>query len=119
LGGRRRLTQCNPETAAWRVDAFRAYADYTLTPEFNAALEELEQAATRTPTAYMCAEAQWTRCHRRLISNALLARGWRVMDIMARNRVEAHRLPDFARVENGVVTYPAAPEDVTLALPLE
>jgi uncharacterized protein (DUF488 family) len=107
LGGRRRLSEERPETAAWRVDAFRAYANYTLTPEFEAALLELETAAEAVPTAIMCAEAQWTRCHRRLIANALVARGWRVVDIESRTRAEVHRLPDFARVENGVVTYPA------------
>jgi uncharacterized protein (DUF488 family) len=107
LGGRRRITEERPETAAWRVDAFRAYANYTLTPEFEAALRELETAAEAVPTAVMCAEAQWTRCHRRLIANALVARGWKVVDIESRTRAEPHRLPDFARVVNGVVTYPA------------
>lgn len=110
LGGRRRLEEENPETAAWRVEAFRAYAEYTLTPEFTAALVELEQAAERSPTAVMCSEAQWTRCHRRLIANALIARGWKVLDIESRTRTRPHHLPDFAVVENGVVTYPAPPE---------
>lgn len=106
LGGRRRVEEKHPETAAWRVEAFRAYAEYTLTSEFQMALDGLERVAEHTPTAIMCAEAQWTRCHRRLIANALLAHGWSVIDIEGKGRATPHHLPDFARVTDGIVTYP-------------
>jgi uncharacterized protein (DUF488 family) len=49
----------------------------------------------------MCAEAQWTRCHRRLISDALLVRGWTVLHIDSRGAVKPHSLTPFAVVRDG------------------
>ena len=54
----------------------------------------------------MCAEAWWVRCHRRLIADALTARGWRVLHLASNGRLEEHELTDFAVVEDGEVTYP-------------
>jgi uncharacterized protein (DUF488 family) len=56
----------------------------------------------------MCAEALPWRCHRRLIADALVARGWTVLDIMSRGKATPHQLPDFARVVDGAVTYPGS-----------
>ena len=58
----------------------------------------------------MCAEAVWWRCHRSLIADALVARGEPVLHILTPERAEPHTLRDFARVENGRVTYPGEPE---------
>jgi uncharacterized protein (DUF488 family) len=109
LGGRRSTKNLSPPTlnGAWQVDAFHAYADYAQTEPFRNALEALEQLARLQPTAYLCAEAQWTRCHRRIISDALIARGWEVFHIMSARRAEPHQLAEFARAEDGTVTYPA------------
>jgi uncharacterized protein (DUF488 family) len=54
----------------------------------------------------MCAEALWTRCHRRLISDALLVRGWRVYHILSADRVEQHQLTPFAKADGEELTYP-------------
>jgi uncharacterized protein (DUF488 family) len=54
----------------------------------------------------MCAEAWWVRCHRRLIADALTARGWRVLHLASSGRLEEHELTDFAVIEDGEVTYP-------------
>ena len=76
LGGRRTVPP--EETDAdpwWRVEAFRAYAAHTRTPEFAAGLEEaLARADSVSPraTLFMCSESLWWRCHRRLISDALV-----------------------------------------------
>jgi hypothetical protein len=77
------------------------------TPAFAEALEDLIDLAKRTPTTTMCAEAVPWRCHRSLISDALLVRGWQVLDIMSATKVSPHKLPSFARVEGTTVTYPA------------
>jgi uncharacterized protein (DUF488 family) len=106
LGGRRRPRADSPNQA-WRVEGFRGYADYMETDAFAAALAKLEQAARVAPTAIMCAEGLWWRCHRRLISDALVVRGWRVVHIAPDGRAEPHALTDFAVVEKGVLTYPA------------
>jgi uncharacterized protein (DUF488 family) len=70
LGGRRKV---NPESCntGWRVAAFRGYADYMETENFEKAIKELEQIASEKRVAYMCAEAVWWRCHRSLVSDYL------------------------------------------------
>jgi uncharacterized protein (DUF488 family) len=108
LGGRRRERLPNSPNTAWRVEQFAAYADYTLSAEFEAALAELMDLARSKRTAIMCAEADWHSCHRRLIADVLVARGWQVLDIVRKNRTEPHALPDFARIENDRVIYPGA-----------
>jgi uncharacterized protein (DUF488 family) len=80
-----------------------------VTPEFQAALAELEQLAVLRATAIVCAEALPWSCHRRLIADAMIVRGWAVRDIIAAGKVEPHRLTDFARVVDGRLTDPEAP----------
>jgi uncharacterized protein (DUF488 family) len=106
LGGRRKPAADSPN-GGWREAAFRGYADYMGSEEFRRALAELEDAARERPTAVMCAEAVWWRCHRRLIADALTARGWRVEHLGLGQPPPTHELPDFAIVEqDGTVTYP-------------
>jgi len=55
----------------------------------------------------MCAEAQWWRCHRRLVADALLVRGWRVLHLGLRRDPVEHTLTPFAVAgPGGTVTYP-------------
>ena len=90
LGGRRRPRPDSANTA-WRNASFRGYADYMETAEFAAALRELVEFCEEQPTAIMCAEAQWWRCHRALIADALTARGIEVMHIMDERAAARHR----------------------------
>jgi uncharacterized protein (DUF488 family) len=106
LGGRRRPAK-DSVNDAWRNDSFRGYADYMQTPAFAQALDELMRAAREAPTTIMCAEAVPWRCHRSLIADALLVRGWEVLDIMAVNKAVPHKLTPFARVEGTKITYPS------------
>jgi uncharacterized protein (DUF488 family) len=106
LGGRRSNRVGPSPNTGWRVEAFRAYADYALSGEFRDALERLIEFAQRERTAVMCAEALPWRCHRRLIADQFVARGWRVLDIIGPRNVKDHELPSFAKVDNGRVTYP-------------
>src|SRR5262249_4903016 len=105
LGGRRHARKDSPNTG-WRNAAFRGYADYMQTAEFGAGFDELERAAAERPTAVMCAEAVPWRCHRSLLADALLVRGWRVIDLIGPASVRPHELTKFARVEGGRITYP-------------
>jgi uncharacterized protein (DUF488 family) len=105
LGGRRRPLKDSPN-AGWRNESFRGYADFMQTPAFAAALAELIQEAKKRVTATMCAEAVPWRCHRSLISDALLLRGWRVMDIFSANKATQHKLTPFAKVEGMTIRYP-------------
>lgn len=106
LGGRRQRSKEKSPNRGWRVAAFQAYADYMLTDEFAGTLGELEGWAKTQPTAMMCAEAVPWRCHRRLIADALLVRGWRVFDILAKRRIDERKLTDFAQYRQGRLTYP-------------
>jgi uncharacterized protein (DUF488 family) len=100
LGGRRPARRDSPHVG-WRVEAFRGYADYMETPEFAAALADLEEWASELPTAIMCAEALYFKCHRRLTSDALRRDGFEVLHITGLHRVEPHALTPFVRVEEG------------------
>jgi uncharacterized protein (DUF488 family) len=107
LGGRRSARKPDSENNAWRVEAFNAYADYMTSSEFAEAFDSLASIAVDKRTAIMCAEALPWRCHRRLIADVFLARGWTVLDIISPTQTKPHALPEFARVENGMVKYPA------------
>ena len=109
LGGRRRGRKDSVNTG-WRNESFRGYADFMQTEAFAAALEELMTEAQKRPTATMCAEAVPWRCHRSLISDALLVRGWQVLDIIGPGAPKPHKLPDFARVSGTTIVYPAPEE---------
>lgn len=105
LGGRRKSVPGSPNTA-WRVEAFRAYADHLADPDYIAAREALMATARAGRTCVMCAEAVWWRCHRRLIADDFVARGWTVLHLLAPGRAEAHVLHPDARMVGGVLRYP-------------
>jgi uncharacterized protein (DUF488 family) len=103
LGGLRKPQRDSPNSG-WKNQSFRGYADYMMTPEFEAAVEELLQFAEQRPVAVMCAEAVWWRCHRMLLSDALLARGVEVQHIMSvrgSSAVQPHRFTPFAQIRSG------------------
>ena len=110
LGGRRRLPPGEPAVDGWwTVAQFAAYAAWTRTPEFAAALDEvLTETAERT-VAVMCSEYVWWRCHRRLIADvAVLARGVPVRHLMPDGRLAEHRPAEGAVVGfDGLVRWPA------------
>ena len=108
LGGFRRPRPDSPN-GGWEHPAFRGYADYMTTDECENALERLEAIARDRASSVMCAEAQWWRCHRRLIADALVVRGWRVTHLGVGGRPVAHELTPFAVVhDDGSITYPRA-----------
>jgi uncharacterized protein (DUF488 family) len=88
------------------VKSFKNYADYALTDAFSDALAELTALATKQSTAVMCAEILWTRCHRRIIADHLLALGWEVVHIVDASRSTTHELTPFAEVDGARITYP-------------
>ena len=104
LGGRRKV-QKDSKNDLWRNDAFRGYADYMETEAFKQAIEDLEAIALQQPTAYMCSEAVWWRCHRSMISDYLKAKGWTVWHIMAAGKAEEHPYTSPARVVGTSVFY--------------
>jgi uncharacterized protein (DUF488 family) len=105
LGGRRKPKPDSPNIA-WRNASFRGYADYMETEEFRKGVERLLDLANKVgPTAIMCAEALWWRCHRALISDFLKVRGIEVIHIVDHNKTELHPFTSAARVVNGKLSY--------------
>ena len=108
LGGLRGKAQDIPPdvNGFWRNQSFHNYADYALSDAFAAGLDELLGLATERPTAIMCAEAVWWRCHRRIVADYLIARGRPVFHLMGDNRAEPARLTPGAQVEENRIIYP-------------
>jgi uncharacterized protein (DUF488 family) len=108
LGGRRRPIPSSTNTA-WRNEAFRAYADYMQTDPFRLAIERLLVSARAKPTAIMCAESVWWRCHRGLISDYLKAEGFEVIHIVGAKKTEEHPFTSAATIVDGKLSYSGRP----------
>ncbi|MEA2661003.1 MAG: hypothetical protein QOH08_575 [Chloroflexota bacterium] len=104
LGGRRAPRDDSPHTGL-RVAAFRGYADHMASDEFGTDYGRLQELARASPTAFMCAETLWWKCHRRLLADRMTADGWTVVQLRVGGPAEAHRLTDAARVEQGRLSY--------------
>jgi len=118
LGGRRGKRKLGAGTdsveaaatknAGWEVQAFRNYADYCDTPEFRRGLGELLALAAEESCAIMCAEAVWWRCHRRIVTDYVLARGIPVVHLMSATTSTPATMTPFAVVgARGRISYPA------------
>jgi uncharacterized protein (DUF488 family) len=93
----------------WTNKSFHNYADYALSEQFRAGLEKLLEAGRERRSTIMCSEAVWWRCHRRIVSDYLIASGQDVFHIMGPGRIERARLTAGAVVQaNGTILYPAS-----------
>ena len=114
LGGRRQSNKGEPSpNMGMKNESFRNYADYMLTDEFRTAVDRLLEIAEGKRTAMMCAESLFWRCHRRLVSDFLLAGGVTVQHIFPNGATKPHELTNEAKVEDGALTYPAREEQPT------
>ncbi len=62
-------------------------------------------AARDAPTAIMCSEGLWWRCHRRIVADYLTMFGWEVIHIMPDARLATHSLPEFATIADSRIVY--------------
>ncbi len=107
LGGRRPATGKEPSpNQALETIAFRNYADYMLTQEFRLGIEDLLGTARGQRTTIMCAEKLFWQCHRRLLSDYLLAQDITAQHILDPGRLQPHKLTAEARLEGDHVLYP-------------
>lgn len=106
LGGYR-TPRPDSKNTGWRNAGFRGYADHMDSEAFRAALDRLVALAKERRTAIMCAEAVPWRCHRGLLSDALVVRGVRVIHILSPDKTQEHHLTPFARVHGERITYPS------------
>jgi uncharacterized protein (DUF488 family) len=108
LGGRRgRRRDAGPSpNQLWRNESFRNYADYAMGDAFRSGMQELKSLAARERCAIMCAEALWWRCHRRIISDYLLADGVAVAHVMGAGKIDPATLTPGARaLADGTLLY--------------
>ena len=103
LGGFRKPAADSVNTG-WQVGAFRAYADFMLTAEFETIMKDIERLAHEKRAALMCAEALPWQCHRQLLADAFFVRGWQVRHIVDGGCRE-HKLAPFARPEGTRIIY--------------
>jgi uncharacterized protein (DUF488 family) len=97
LGGRRSGEPGEERFACIRPAAFASYAARMGTLEWQ---EALASALDEPAPCFLCAETDWRRCHRKLISELLVPRGHEVLHLLP-SRVEPHRLSDDAEVREG------------------
>lgn len=109
LGGLRRPLKDSPNIG-WHNESFRGFADYMGTDEFEKALSSLIDLAKIRRVAVMCAELLPWRCHRSLIADALLIRGFDVEEILNMGKSQLHKLTPFAVVDGHRLRYP--PEEI-------
>jgi uncharacterized protein (DUF488 family) len=109
LGGRRGKSRdvAPSVNAFWQNASFHNYADYAMGETFGAALEQLRGLGHTRTCAMMCAEAVWWRCHRRIVSDYLLARGHSVLHIVSEAEPKPATLTPGAEVrKDGKIVYP-------------
>ena len=108
LGGRRgkKRDGSSPFNLGLHNAGLRNYADYMLTQEFHEGVTRLLEVARRRRTTLMCAESLFWRCHRRLVSDYLVANGETIQHIMPTGELRPHALTTGVVIEDGRVTYP-------------
>jgi uncharacterized protein (DUF488 family) len=108
LGGRRKKIRNDSPNTGLRNDAFRNYADYMLTDEFQHGIKRLLEIAAEDNTAIMRAERVYFHCHRMLVSDYLTAHGHTVLHIDDDKRpLREHRLMPEAHLVDGKLLYNA------------
>lgn len=116
LGGWRKANPDSPNTA-WRNDQFAAYADHMASEEFLTGIAELLELARRSPSAVMCAESVWWRCHRRMVADHLsLVEQIEVDHLFHDGRTTVHDPMAEAVVTDGHLEYPGTPPQPELPL---
>lgn len=104
LGGRRKADKDSSNTV-WKNKSFQGYADYMENPEFLKGINILLKFSAGKPTAMMCSEAVWWRCHRSMISDYLKSIGIKVIHIMAENNSKEHTYTRPAKIIEGKLFY--------------
>ncbi|MEK9279598.1 MULTISPECIES: DUF488 domain-containing protein [unclassified Bradyrhizobium] len=110
LGGLRGRKREVPRAtnAFWQNDSFHNYADYAISDAFRMGLAHLRELGHAQRCAIVCAETVWWRCHRRIITDYLIAAGETVFHILGPGKIEQAEINPAARIEpDGHLTYPA------------
>jgi uncharacterized protein (DUF488 family) len=98
LGGRREGEPGEERFGCVRTAAFRSYAARMARPEWQ---EALAAALAELVPCFMCAETDWRRCHRRLISDLLTAREIEVVHLVRPGERQVHELSSQSEIRAG------------------
>lgn len=105
LGGLREPRADSPNTGIANA-ALRGYADHTASSAFVREVAKVLAEARAQRTAVMCAEASPVDCHRRLLSDWLVAHGHEVVHLLGAGRRDAHVLdPGAQRDASGALVW--------------
>jgi uncharacterized protein (DUF488 family) len=112
LGGRRHTGKNDTSfNVGLKSPGFRNYADHMGTDEFRTAVQELLSTAATSPAAVMCAEKFYWKCHRRLLSDYLVAKSVEVAHIIGPGKSSGHKLTPYAVATETGVIYPLLETD--------
>ena len=112
LGGLRgRVPEVAPTVNAfWTNKSFHNYADYAMSERFHGGLAHLRRVGETQRCAIMCAETVWWRCHRRIITDYLLAAGEQVFHILSAGKIERAIINKAAQPQSAdLLVYPIDP----------
>lgn len=93
--------------------AWQAYADFMQTEEFERGLLQLLALVSIGTVVLLCAEKHWDKCHRKLLSDALLVRGYHVVHLDGDGNRTIHSLTPGMEIKKNKITYPALGEQLT------
>ena len=109
LGGYRRFgvdVEDHGIATCFKSPGFRAYATYiTLNPSVKPYLEKLVSLASEKTSTLMCREKYPWRCHRKILADYLVAKGFTVIHIIEADKTYTHKLHACAEVRNGELIY--------------
>ncbi len=109
LGGYRRFgvdVEDYGIATCFESQGFRAYATYiTMKKEVKPYLDKLVELVSKKTSTLMCREKLPWKCHRKILADYLLAKGFQVIHIIDKNRVYKHKLHPCAEIVNGELRY--------------
>jgi uncharacterized protein (DUF488 family) len=90
----------------FEAEGFRAYATYiTMNPAVRKHLERLVELASSKTSTLLCRERLPWLCHRKILADYLLVKGFTVLHVIDENRVVEHKLSKCAVNVNGELRY--------------
>jgi uncharacterized protein (DUF488 family) len=112
LGGKRDELEIDEAGLGWKNKRFAKYAVHAKSEVFEIGLKMLMSQAKindHEKVAIMCSEVLPTKCHRRIISDYLLSRGFGVEHIINEKSLKLHEWGQWGAkptlAENGTVEY--------------
>ncbi|MEM1619019.1 MAG: DUF488 family protein [Desulfurococcaceae archaeon] len=109
LGGYRKFgvdVEDHGVARCFESEGFRAYATYiTLNPAVKPYLEKLVKVASSSTSVLLCREKYPWLCHRKILSDYLYAKGFRVLHVIDPENIVEHRLSRCAVVVDGELRY--------------